>query len=238
MSFLDPNYQVPTPPSSYMKFKPGPNRFRILGSAIVGYVYWNIEGKPVRLRTAPKLIPPDIRINKKTNMPEDIKHFWAFPVWNYNDNMIQILEITQARVQRSMKTKIDNRGGNATNYDWTITKEGDGFDTVYDVDVSDSSPLAPEIAGEYTSKTINLDALFEGGDPFKASAALSQPQTSPHTQNAPMDVEKLQGVANQLKNHESGPVGQNEPVAPDVAEAAAKLEADYNAEDHEGVPFN
>ena len=57
-------------------------------------------------------------------MPTSIKHFWAFVVWNYNDNLIQILEITQATIQRGLKIKIDNREGKATENDFIITWNG------------------------------------------------------------------------------------------------------------------
>ena len=164
--FLPNEYEVPTSSgaSSYMKFQEGANKFRILGPAITGYEYWTTENKPVR---SPKPFPstPDIKTNPDGS-PQSIKHFWAFPVWNYQESAVQVLEITQATIQRGLKIKIDNREGNATGNDFIVTKTGKGMETEYDVDVSDPKPLSDEIAKAFMAKPINLQALFTGGDPF------------------------------------------------------------------------
>lgn len=166
--FLPENYTVPEAPSGYMKLKLGRNKFRILSSAIVGWVYWNKDGKPVRLKEQPDLIPQDIRVDKD-GFPETIKHFWAFIVWNYNENSIQILELTQATIQRGLKIKIDNREGKATENDFIITREGEGLKTEYDIDVAEATPIPAEAEIAFNDKKINLNALFTNEDPFKSS---------------------------------------------------------------------
>jgi hypothetical protein len=165
MTFLPNTYNIPQVPSAYMKFQQGQNKFRILSPAITGFEYWNKENKPVRSKENWKVIPQDIKIGDD-GFPTPIKHFWAFAVWNYEEKMVQILEITQSSIQRGLKIKIDNREGKATENDFIITREGKGFDTEYDIDVADPTPLAPEIEAEYKAKNVDLEALFTGADPF------------------------------------------------------------------------
>lgn len=166
MSFFPSEYkEVPQNPSGYMKLKQGANKFRILSSAIVGYEYWNTENKPVRQKDKFKTLPTDIKLDAQ-GMPTRIRHFWAFVVWNYVESLVQILEITQSSIQTSMKFKIDNREGKAQDNDWIITRNGEGLDTDYDVDVLSPTPLEPKITEAYMSKKINLEALYEGKDPF------------------------------------------------------------------------
>jgi hypothetical protein len=179
MTFLPGDYkEVPQAPSGYMKFKKGANRFRILSPAIVGWEYWNKESKPVRKKDKFTEFPSDIKLDGEGN-PTRINHFWAFVVWNYEEKSIQVLEITQSTVQRAMKIKIDNRGGDALGYDFIITRSGEGFDTEYDIDTGSPEPVSPEITKLYTSKKINLEALYSGGDPFAAPKPTEQPKSSP-----------------------------------------------------------
>lgn len=189
MTFLDPNYSIPEAPSAYMKLKQGVNRFRILSPAVTGFEYWNKDNKPIRSKKNWDLIPQDIRIGDD-GMPTNIKHFWAFVVWNYEEKMVQILEITQATIQRGLKIKIDNREGKATENDFIITRTGKGFDTDYDIDVAESTPLAPEIESAYKAKNIDLEALFTGADPF-AQAAQKQPVESRTEANQDISVEDI-----------------------------------------------
>lgn len=197
MTFLPEQYNVPESPSGYMKFKQGANKFRILSSAVTGYEYWNKENKPVRQKGAFDLIPEDIKLDNK-GLPTPIKHFWAFVVWNYESKLIQILEITQASIQRQMKTKIDNREGNATKNDFIVTRSGEGLDTEYDVDVTESSLVAPQIQAALKAKNINLEALFTGDDPFAAPSAKQPSESNLEPQ-----------------------------VAPDIAQDAQRMEDDY-----------
>lgn len=165
MSFLEKDYNVPQGSSNYMKFLEGPNKFRILSSAIVGYEYWTTENKPVRQKEKFKMIPNDIKL-KSDGMPSEFKHFWAFVVWNYQEKMVQILEITQATVQRQLKIKIDNREGKFDANDFIVTRTGKGMETEYDTDVADPTPVTEEIVAAYAGKYINLEALYSGADPF------------------------------------------------------------------------
>lgn len=162
-SFLPIGYKAPE--GNYAKLKPGENTFRILGSAIVGYEYWNNDNKPVRSATQFAAMPADIRTEDDGKF--SIKHFWMFPVWNYDNQKIQVMEITQKGIQDSLRSLVANpKWGNPIDYDITITKQGSGFDTSYQTMPNPKAPLSDEIMGTFLATKINLEAVYTGGDPF------------------------------------------------------------------------
>lgn len=144
-----------------MKFEKGANKFRVLDSAILGYEWWVEEGgkrSPERSRTFQEAVNRGV---------EPIKHFWAFPVWNYEESKVQILEITQKGIMSSIKTYVESEDwGDPKGYDLTVKREGDGFDTEYQVIASPHKALSKEIQAEFANTSINLEALYEGSDPF------------------------------------------------------------------------
>lgn len=165
MSFLKSDYKVPQSNQNYFKFQQGENNFRILSSAIVGYVYWTEDKKPVRLKEMWKKKPSDIKTEK--NGSYRTNHFWAFVIWNYEINAIQIMEITQKTIMNPIKALVDNKKwGDPKNYDITITKTGDGLETEYSVMPNPQGEVQKEILDEYEAKPVRLEALFVNGDPF------------------------------------------------------------------------
>src|SRR5258708_29214726 len=157
--FNDANYKIPST-SNYMKFQEGTNTFRVLSSAIVGYEYFNKENKPVRSQI-PFDDTPDIKQRGET------KHFWAFAVYNYNDKRIQILELTQKGIMKTMQSYIKNpKWGNPKEYDFVVERTGSGLTTEYAVSVEPKSPIAQEILEKYNNMSIDLTELYIGGDPF------------------------------------------------------------------------
>jgi hypothetical protein len=167
MTFLPDGYKsVPQSNGRYMKLQDGPNKIRILSSAIVGFEYWNTGGKPVRSKDRPQGIPSDIRYDDK-GQPEKIKHFWAFVVWDYREKAVKVLELTQIRIMNSIKALVDNQDwGDPKQFDLTITRSGEGLNTDYLVQPSPHKDLPLEIANASASESVRLEALYEGGDPF------------------------------------------------------------------------
>ncbi|TCU78842.1 hypothetical protein EDE08_101624 [Bradyrhizobium sp. R2.2-H] len=168
--FLPEGYKVPVN-GNYMKFVEGDNTFRVLGSAVVGYEYWNNKDEGVRSRVPFVGIPADIRyeIDKKTgeSKPSRIKHFWAFPVWNVEGSKVQILQVTQQGVMDAIKALVENKKwGDPKGYDITVSRSGSGFDTEYQVMPNPHTPIAAEAAAAFAAMPINLNALFDNGDPF------------------------------------------------------------------------
>ena len=86
-----------------MKLQRGENRLRILSKPIIGYEYWNLENKPVRLKGKDKPVVALELIKVDAQGNRNLKHFWALVVWNYAENAIQILEITQQSVQSAIE---------------------------------------------------------------------------------------------------------------------------------------
>lgn len=167
MTWLPQGYEVPKQQGNYFKFEKGTNKFRVLSAPIMGYIYWNSSGKPVRLKNYTTL-PSDIRLDMDGN-PEKIKHFWAFVVWSYKAEKLQILEITQATIQSAMQELVTNEDwGDPQQYDITVSKKGEKLDTEYTVTPSPVRDM-PE-AAKTAKRTIpvNLNALYTGADPFSA----------------------------------------------------------------------
>ena len=169
MSFLPDNYKVRKPPSLYMKFVEGDNKLRILDKPIIGEVYWTTENKPVHLKEVPTAEPVNFRKAKgkeDQHWMNSVKHFWAMKVWNYNDEMIQVLEITQASVQNPILNLFHSATwGDPKDYDLCVTRV-EGAITSYSVVPNPKTPLSDEITKAHKDTPVNLDALYESGDPF------------------------------------------------------------------------
>ena len=97
-----------------------------------------------------------------------MKPFWAFCVWNYQLKKVQLLEITQKTIMLSISALVNNpKWGNPKLYDIAITRTGEGMETEYNV--QGEPPIGqPDaaIVEQYAKLTVNLEALFSGGDPF------------------------------------------------------------------------
>lgn len=164
-TFLPKDYTVPVSGGNYMKFEKGDNVFRVLSSAVVGYEYWNKDNKPVRLQKKPDVLPEDIRTDEYGN--KTIKHFWAFIVWNYKAQSIQMLEVTQVSIQTAITNLVEDVDwGDPKNYDIKVTKTGEKMETEYTVSPKPHTPVKEEIRQALENKPFDLTALFIGGEIF------------------------------------------------------------------------
>lgn len=158
--FLPEDYVQPKSNSDYMKFELGENKFRILSKPIIGWSDWSKDKKPLRFP-----------VKKKPSSPVDpsspIKFFWAMIVWNYNENKIQILEITQIGIQSSIEALAkDPDWGTPNLYDIKVTKKGKSKQTEYSVTPSPKKDISADILKAFKDKPIYLNALYEENDPF------------------------------------------------------------------------
>jgi hypothetical protein len=169
-SFLPEGYEVPkTSGGGYMKFKQGPNKFRILSEPIMGWEYWTESRKPVRAKERWTTIPTDADISGKNGW--NPKHFWAFVVWNFETKAVEILEITQTTIQTAMEELIHNEDwGDPRNYSITVSRKGESLETEYSVVPSPAQPTPAPILKAYEEKPINLEALFDGSNPFEGAS--------------------------------------------------------------------
>lgn len=164
MSFLPDGYEVPkSEGSNYMnKWKAGANKFRILSAPVLGWEYWTEDDKPVRAKERWPVIP----VNAK--LPWSPKHFWAMVVWNFDIKAIQILEITQVTILTALQALIQEpEWGDPREYSITVTRAGEKLTTTYSVVPSPAKPTPKEILHAYKENPINLEALFDGNNPFE-----------------------------------------------------------------------
>jgi hypothetical protein len=156
--FLPQDYEAPTGSNSYMKLQDGENKIRILSKPIIGWLDWK-DKKPFRFRMKEK---PEKPMEKGP-----IKHFWAFLVWNYEAQAVQILEITQATIQKTIQDLSNNEDwGPPYYYDLKITRKGKDLDTEYSVMPSPKKDLLKEIKEAALSKPAYLESLYDGADPW------------------------------------------------------------------------
>lgn len=159
MNFLPENYEAPKTSGFYMRLQEGENRFRILSAPILGWEDWQNK-KPIRFTMDSKPASP---IDAK----KPVKHFWAFVVFNYNEEQIQILQITQATIRKSLEALCkDQDWGSPYFYDIKIHKTGEMTDTEYNVNPVPHKPLDPFIIKQFKDRPCNLNALFTNEDPF------------------------------------------------------------------------
>lgn len=155
-TFLPEGYEQPVSEGNYFRFKLGENRFRILSSAITGFEYWTKDKKPVRSKTPFEERPEDMQVDGQ------VKHFWAFVVWNYEAKKPQIMEITQTTIMNGIGAYTDNhKWGDPSKYDFVVKASGDGLEREYQV-MAEPHSEAPKA----DISKINLQALYSGADPF------------------------------------------------------------------------
>lgn len=169
--FLPVDYEPPAGGGNYMKFQDGENKFRILSKPIVGWLDWK-DKKPYRFKMKNK---PD-----KPMEQNPIKHFWAFVVWNYSSESIQILEVTQQTIQSAITNLYkDEEWGAPFHYDIKVNKKGKALDTEYSVTPSPKRELNDIIIKASLDKPCYLEALFEGKDPWVVTDKHTEIETLP-----------------------------------------------------------
>jgi hypothetical protein len=159
MNFLPTDYTAPKSSNYYMKLQEGENKIRILSQPILGWEDWH-DKKPVRYMLNEKPA-------KSFDPGKPVKHFWAFIVWNYSEEQIQILHITQATIRNSIEVLCkDQDWGAPYFYDLKIIKSGEGKDTEYKVNPLPHKPVNEYIIKEFKERPCNLEAIFANADPF------------------------------------------------------------------------
>lgn len=171
MTRLPENYEFKenTGTSNYLKVTEDPQEFRILTSPVIWWEYFRTEwdkSVPVRQKSEFDWIPSD---SKNWEKP---KEFWAFAVWNHTLGKVQIMEITQQTIKKEILkyAQDDENWGDPKKYDLRISKSGKGKETKYTVTALPKSKFESESDEKWAfelAKPINLEALFDGSDPFK-----------------------------------------------------------------------
>ena len=195
MAFLPTGYVEPTGGGGggkYLKLKKDETvKVRILSeNPLMGWEYWTIDGKPKRL-AAIEGTPHDIR-RDADGKPERPKFFWCVIVWNYGDESVQVWNITQATIRRSIEALCgDEDFGDPKGYDLKISRKGEGLDTEYTVLPGKVAPFANSEAIQDAAK-VNLNNWFAGGDPFSSEPA---PGTQSHPESSDFSKEFWQSIS-------------------------------------------
>jgi len=169
MTFLPSDYKEPSTAGKYVKMKePGTYRYRILDSPMTAFTGWTTGDKPKPVRS----IGNDPGFwNLAGVEPDEVRHVWILPVWNYLTSSVQVWEIGQQTIRKAIKTYADNpKWGMPTAYDIAVTRTGTGLDnTEWTVIAEPKEPMTPECAAAWddcVAAGFDLNRLLDGGDPF------------------------------------------------------------------------
>ena len=157
MAFLPNDYESPQATGgNYTKRKTWTTKIRILSDSITGRQdWWN--NKPANTKEKQKQLTAD----------RTPKHFRAFAVWNYDENTVQVCQITQRSIMDwIMALYNDEDRGDPKWYDLKINKTGEKMDTKYTITTWPKSKVDDSILKAYTDAKINLNALYEWENPF------------------------------------------------------------------------
>ena len=163
MSFLPNNYEAPQGGGSYTKLKAGENRIRIVSNSLLGWLGWDADNKPHRSAKKEGLDSLSLR--------DKPRHFWAFLIWNYATDQIEILEVTQRSIQDGIMSLYHSEDwGDPKGYDILVMKTGEGMETKYTIQGTPKSKLdIDQVFAAFKKSPIDLSRLITGDDPFDAA---------------------------------------------------------------------
>lgn len=169
MGYLDNIKRAPTNggnSGNYMKLVQGENKFRILGSIedggfITGMLGWIEEdGKKTPVRW-------ECESEQPMKFADKPKEFFAMKVYNYAQERVQVLEITQVKLKNDLTSYCeDEEWGDPRKYDISIVRNGEGMETTYAMVPKPHKKMSDEVRQAITDTSVNLKALYTGGDPF------------------------------------------------------------------------
>lgn len=162
--------------ASYMKLETGDNQFRAISKPIAGWIVWETDEddnkKPVRSKLEDG--EPDAPSEEEMDRP---KKFLALAVIDRADDEVKILEITQQSIIKAIKALAENaKWGNPFTYDINVVKKGEGKKTRYTVTPEPKEPLSKALIKAAAEKPCNLDALYEGEDPWTVDDEVTEYQ--------------------------------------------------------------
>lgn len=160
MNFLPTDYEAPKAASTfYMRIQDGENKIRILSQPVLGWEEWN-DKKPVRYQFKDKPA-------KSIDPTKPIRHFWSMIVWNYAEEQIQILHLTQASIRKTIESLSKSEEWGAPYfYDIKITRTGKDMETEYQAMPLPHRKTPEAIVDAFNKRKCNLEAVFANLDPF------------------------------------------------------------------------
>ena len=171
--FLPTHYDLPKSETNYLEFEDGSNRFRVLSSCTVGWLWWEDEqGNPLSHPTkgcSVRYVKSLDAIPKSVQVRSDLRprHFWAFCCWNYQLDQVQVAKLTQLGLMRGMERYVKHPDwGSPLDYDFIVHKSGEGLNTKYQLLVAPKQQTDEGILAMYREMNIDLEAFYRGEDPF------------------------------------------------------------------------
>lgn len=141
------------------KLPAGITQVRIISNPIAGWLEW-VDKKPIRT----PLSEGEPEASDEDNRP---KKFLAMAVIDKSDDSVKIMEITQQSIIKAIRALTNNPDwGEPFSYDLNIEKTGEDLKTKYTVTPSPKKPLSKDQVAEARKNPCNLEALFEGEDPW------------------------------------------------------------------------
>lgn len=160
------NVEIPKSSGQFVKLQDGVNKFRVLSDVVLGWEGWK-DNKPFRHEGQVCKIKPE-QVDLNQNGKPNINYFWAMVVWNYKEEKIQVLEITQKTIMNPLYELEQNEDwGDLKNYDIQITKKKEGDKTSYTVLGIPPKPLSEAIGSAFEESDIDLTKLFDGKYPME-----------------------------------------------------------------------
>lgn len=159
--------------AGYFKPETGDNKVRIISKPIIGWVAWDEDddGNKSPVRTQIDDVPDKSKYDKK-NQP---KKFMALVVIDREDGEVKVWEITQQSVIKAIQALNANKDwGKPFAYDITIKKTGADLKTKYAVTPSPKTKLGKDDIKAANEKPVNLDALYEGENPFEVEDEVTE----------------------------------------------------------------
>ena len=148
----------------------GEKRLRYMGTGISGWYAWTTENKPVRWEMKPEELPENIKPDMNGSLAA--KKFMAGIVWDYEESEFKILELTQISVMKQLaKYQTDDDYGDWADYDIKINREQKGDKISYTLLAAPPKAVKAEISKEFEKIECNLEALYEGKDPWAPPSA-------------------------------------------------------------------
>jgi hypothetical protein len=140
-------------------------RVRFVGQGITGWTSWTTDDKPVRWEEKPAELPDNLKPDLGGKI--SVKRFLATLVYDYESEEFKIFEITQKSLMEQLFKYIkDSDYGDPTEYDIKLSKTGSGKETSYSLVAAPPKLIAKDITARFNELTCNLNALFDGEDPF------------------------------------------------------------------------
>ena len=126
---------------------------------------------------------------------ERVSHFWAMPVFNYEEKRVQVLEITQKGIQKDITALARNaKWGSPLEYDITVRRTGEKLKTEYSTLSDPKEKLSKDILDAFQTVKdagFNIEALFDGGDPYTGLAVVSEQKQTGITADEEINIDDI-----------------------------------------------